>query len=33
MDVDRLIEIEHAIWAPAERVNDVMRVLGAESGK
>ena len=30
MNVDRLVHVEHAVHPPAERVEDVMRVLGAE---
>src|SRR5262245_17899789 len=33
VDVDRLVEVERAVGAPAERVDDVVRVLGAEAGQ
>ena len=33
VDVDRLVEVEAAVRAPAERVDDVVRVLGAEAGE
>ena len=33
VDVDRLVEVQHAVRAPAERVDDVVRVLGAEAGQ
>src|SRR6185436_6391505 len=31
VDVDRLVEVERAVGTPAERVDDVVRVLGAEA--
>ncbi len=33
VDVDRLVEVEHPVRAPAQGVDDVMRVLGAEAGE
>ena len=33
VNVDRLVEIQHPVRAPAEGVDDVMRVLGAEAGQ
>src|SRR5262249_56922549 len=33
VDVDRLVEVQVAVGAPAEGVDDVVRVLGAESGE
>ena len=33
MNVDRLVEIEHAVGPPAQRVQDVVRIFGAETGK
>ena len=33
VDVNRLVEIQHAIVAPAERVQNVVRIFGAESRK
>ena len=33
VDVDRLVEVEPAVRPPAERVDDVVRVLGAEAGE
>ena len=31
VDVDRLVEVEHPVRPPAEGVDDVVRVLGAEA--
>ena len=31
VDVDRLVEVQHSVGAPAERVQNVMRVFGAEA--
>ena len=33
VDIDRLVEVEHAVRAPAKRMHDMVRVLGAEAGK
>ena len=33
VDIDRLIEIEPGVGAPAEGVDDVVAILGAEAGE
>src|SRR5438132_604729 len=33
VDIDRLVEVEHAVRAPAKRMQNMVRVLGAEAGK